>query len=295
MEQYYQSKALPSAFFWRRMQSFLGFILILFLIEHLLTNSQATLYLGEDGGGFIRAVNNIRDLPYLIVIEILFIALPFLIHMIWGVKYLFTSKPNSYHNTHKDPYLPQYSRNHAYTWQRITSWILLFAVAAHVYHMRFHYYPTSATEKGKVAYMLPVTPDDELDALAKRLDVTFIEKNGTIPNASKEWEKAVKRWNLNDDELLSVSPDFGTAELLLVRETFKSPWMIFLYSLFVLSAVYHAFNGLWTFNITWGITLTARSQKLMRTFCTLGMVVLGFLGMMAIWGTFIMHYLQRAP
>lgn len=293
MEPYYPSKALPRAFFWRRMQSFLGFLLILFLIEHLLTNSQATLYLGEDGGGFIRAVNNIRDLPYLIVIEIIFIALPFIIHMVWGVKYLFTAKPNSYHTSPKDPYLPHYSRNHAYTWQRITSWILLIAVAAHVYHMRFYYYPTSAKENGKVAYILPVEPDSDLKDLAKRLDVTFLEKNDLAKSNNKEWNTAVNSWNLNENEVLSLSPDFGTAELLLVRETFKSPLMIFLYSIFVLSATYHAFNGLWTFCITWGITLTERSQKLMRTFCTLGMIFVGFLGMMAIWGTLIMHFIQR--
>ena len=84
-----------------------------------------------------------------------------------------------------------------------------------------------------------------------------------------------------------MAPSFGIAELLMVRDTFKSPLMILLYTGLVLAACFHGFNGLWTFMISWGITLTARSQRLMRTLATGLMVLVTFLGLAAIWGTYM--------
>ncbi|KIA76522.1 hypothetical protein DB43_AD00010, partial [Parachlamydia acanthamoebae] len=49
---------------------------------------------------------------------------------------------------------------------------------------------------------------------------------------------------------------------------------------------YHGFNGLWTFMISWGVTLTALSQRYMRHLATALMVIVAFLGMAAIWGTY---------
>ena len=71
-----------------------------------------------------------------------------------------------------------------------------------------------------------------------------------------------------------------------MRDTFKNPLMILLYTGLVLAACFHAFNGLWTCMISWGITLTARSQQLMRSFATFLMVVIASLGLAAIWGTY---------
>ncbi len=45
-------------------------------------------------------------------------------------------------------------------------------------------------------------------------------------------------------------PNFATASLLVVRDTFKNPWMVIIYSIFVITACYHAFYGLWTASIT---------------------------------------------
>lgn len=263
---------MPRAFFWRRLQSLMGFFLVLFLIEHFLTNSQAALFFGSDGIGFIRSVNAIRELPYLPVIEITLIALPFAIHMIWGVMYLFTSKDNSYWHSEKDPYLPNYPKNRAYTWQRITSWILFVGIIWHVVDMRFIHYPTIVKEGAQSHYTVPVTDDPGLHTLSERLGVKLIADQ-----------------HIPKNQLMSVSPDFGTAELLVVREAFKSPLAIFLYSIFVVTATYHACNGLWTFCITWGITLTARSQYLMRIFVYFLMGIVGFLGLIAIWGSTLIN------
>ena len=57
------------------------------------------LLFGKDGSGFIHAVNSIHELPYLPVIEIVFLGVPILIHAIWGIQNIFTAKYNSFGDT----------------------------------------------------------------------------------------------------------------------------------------------------------------------------------------------------
>ncbi|MBA2367640.1 MAG: succinate dehydrogenase cytochrome b558 subunit [Candidatus Protochlamydia sp.] len=310
----YLPPPLSKAFIWRRAHSLTGIWLVLFLIEHLLTNSQAALFIGDDGSGFVSAVNFIKGLPYLPIIEIALLGIPFLIHGVWGIQYLLQGKMNAFPTDGSTPSLPQYSRNHAYTWQRITSWILLFGIAAHVIQMRFLEYPSSGQLDGQQYYLVRLSRDSGLFTLSKRLgfdlysatQIKEISKNtleqlGPLeavedtPNQlieaqrnreRKEWVAALEEQKLNETDILAVSKSFGMAELLMVRDTFKSPLMIFLYSGLVLAACFHAFNGLWTFMISWGITLTAASQNLMRKFATGLMVLIAFLGLAAIWGTY---------
>jgi succinate dehydrogenase / fumarate reductase cytochrome b subunit len=309
----YQAPPIPKAFIWRRAHSFTGLWLVIFLIEHLFTNSQAALFIGDDGSGFVSAVNSLKNLPYLSVIEIFLLGVPFLIHGIWGVRYLFTAKYNSFATDGANPALPHYPRNHAYTWQRITSWILLFGILAHVIHMRFLEYPASARLSPHHFYMVRLRDDTGLYTLAERLGVEIytlqriqevkqqieskplIEVNNQTPEElvadqkSREqyaWLEALQQRPLNDNQVIAVSQSFGIAELLMVRETFKNPTMILLYSGLVLAACFHAFNGLWTFMISWGITLTAASQRLMRRLATGLMILISFLGLAAIWGTY---------
>lgn len=268
---------LPRAFIWRRLHSISGLFIVIYLIEHLFVNSQAALL--SDGNSFINAVNGIQSLPYLKVLEILLIALPILLHGIWGIIYLFTGKFNSLPTDGSKPSLPEYSRNHAYTLQRITSWILLVGIAAHVVHMRFLEYPPSVQLDNKTYYTVRLEQDPGLETLAKRLDVKLY-------NSQQARENALKAHSLGQGEVVAVTPDFGTATLLMVRETFKMPLMMVLYSIFVIAACFHAFNGLWTFMITWGVTLSAHSQRIMRTISTGLMGLLTFLGLASIWGTY---------
>lgn len=310
----YQAPPFPKAFIWRRAHSFTGIWLVLFLIEHLLTNSQAALLIGEDGNGFVRAVNWIQELPYLHVIELTLLGIPFLIHGIWGVKYLFQAKYNVFPSDGSTPSLPQYPRNQAYTWQRITSWILLFGILAHVIHMRFIEYPASAQWNNQKVFLVALERDNGLYTLSKRLGVDLYNteqlqamKQEAIPQTaqakgseetpeqlieaqsnreSQAWLKALEQWELKDNHVLAIAKSFGVAELLIVRDTFKSPMMIFLYTGLVIAACFHAFNGLWTFMIAWGITLTAASQNLMRKLAVFLMLVITFLGLASIWGTY---------
>ena len=268
----YSSPPIPSSFIWRRAHSLTGLWLVLFLMEHLFTNSQAALLIGDDGSGFVQAVNFLKNLPYLPLIEITLLGIPFLIHGWWGICYLKTAQYNSFSTDGSSPSLSKYSRNRAYTWQRITSWILLFGILAHVIQMRFLEYPTSAQLGTEHFYINRVESDNGLYPLSKRLGfdlysqekienlkqhlsnqpLTEIEHENSpqkliaaqTEQQKEEWLKAILKWPLQSNQLIAVSPSFGVAELLLVRDTFKSPTMILLYTGLVLATCFHAFNGL---------------------------------------------------
>lgn len=248
----------PSAFVWRRLQSLAGFGLVIFIIFHLVTNSQAALF-SDDGRTYIESVNAIQHMPYLRLMEVLLLALPLLIHSIWGVYYLTTAEYNSYGSSGSTPYLPQYGRNHAYTWQRTTSYLLLIGIVVHVLHMRFVDAPVMHDQDGQISYTVQVSMDPGLNALAERLGVVL------------------------NDHGVATTKDFGTAELLMVRDAFKKPELMVFYTIFVLAACFHAFNGLWTFMITWGITLSVRSQRLFLGFTTALMFLITFLGLATIY------------
>lgn len=302
------SFSIPRAFIWRRLHSLTGLFLTLYLFEHLLINSQAALWIGDDGSGFVRAVNSIQELPYLRLIEIFLLGVPILIHMVWGIQRLQTSASNSWQTDGAQPALPDYPRNKAYTWQRITSWILLVAIIAHVVHMRFYEYPASAKVGSEKSYMVRLDKDSGLDTLAPRLDFKLLDRaqierlqvppSSDNPIAQQEheqrlnWLEAVEKRPLKKGQVIAVTKNYGTAELLMVRETFKMPLMLALYTLFVLSACFHGFNGLWTFMITWGVTLTESSQRLMRILSTALMCLVAFMGLAAIWGTYWINLKQ---
>lgn len=318
---------LPVTFVWRRLHSLMGLWLVLFLMEHLLVNSQAALLWGENAKGFIDAVNTIHNLPYLQAIEIFLLGMPFAIHMVLGVRYLFTAKSNSSKTDGSAPSLPKYARNKAYSWQRITSWILLICIIGHVAKFRFLEYPWSAQEGTQTSYFVKVKMDRGLYTVADRLGVALYDKASVaqekedfenrkdeislldasqcLPatpefnpdtqtlltsaqnyNQKMAWIKALTKKSIHQNEVIAVSPSFGTATLLSVREAFQNPIYVALYTIFVLAACFHAFNGFWTFLITWGMILKISSQKSAGKITIALMLILVFLGLSSIWGTY---------
>ncbi len=315
-------KVLPRAYVNRRFHSLAGIWLVLFLLEHLITNSQAALYIGDWGQGFVKSVNAIHDLPYLQVIEILFLGFPILFHAGLGIKYLFTSKFNSFEGAKHKPKLSSYPRNHAFSWQRITSWILLFGLVLHIIQMRFMEYPLSMNGgSGQNYYMVRLNMDPGLYRIAPRLQVhlyneTLVQKEQEnlliygqkadaqtsydpsfakqaqeemLESLLKEYVEKLSQKKLNANQVIAVSQSFGVATLLSVRQVFKSPLMISLYTIFVIAACYHAFNGLWTAMISWGVTLSMRSQQVMRFIAIAFTIGLALLGLSAIWLTYFVN------
>lgn len=312
-----QTSSISTTFIWRRVHSLMGLWLVLYLIIHLITNSQAALWIGDDGNGFIKMVNALESLPYLQVVETVLIGIPLLIHGIWGIKRALTAKTNSMKGDGSLPGL-KYGRNRAFTWQRLTSWILLVGIIGHVVQMRFLDAPKKGSSPAGEQYFVRVSFDEGLYTLAARLHVNLfspadvenvakqVKGMGLLPkpkldygmyNADedsarmmvqkaqeeKEWMEVLASFKLKPNEVVAVSGMPGTAFLLMVRDTFKSPVWAVLYTLFLLAAAFHAFNGFWTFLITWGMILSYRSQKAMVPVSIVGMVILSFLGFVAIW------------
>ncbi|PCI77101.1 succinate dehydrogenase [Candidatus Aerophobetes bacterium] len=310
-------------FITRRLHSLFGLWIVLFLMEHLFTNSQAALLLGENGKGFVKAVNFIKGLPFLPVVEVVLIGVPILFHMVWGVKYLLSSKSNAFSKSKAKPTL-RYGRNRAYSWQRIASWVLLVGLILHVGFMRFYRDPVKAQVGNKHAFFIKISMDKGLYAVADKLDARLwskasIETYGKSLLSSHEeisaniegdhysatenlveeerldnnykWAvfEALSHRRIKSGQVVAETKDFGTAELLMVRDTFKSVFNCMLYTVFVLAAVFHGFNGLWTFLITWGVVLKMRSQSRAVNACIALMFVVGFLGLSAIWGTYFFN------
>lgn len=257
------TKAIPVAFVQRRLHSLTGLFFVLFLCEHLLTNSRAALFFGDDGKGFIQSVNFLQSLPFLHVIEVLLLAVPISIHGYFGILYFFEASFSTIRSDGTKPYLP-FARNFAFTWQRLTALILVVCVIAHVVTMRFLLVPQQIGTTS--SHTVTLTFDTGLETLAPRLHA--------------------KIEPIDDKTCVAITENFSTALLLLVRDTFKSYTACFLYTIFVLSACFHAANGLWTFCISWGISLNERKRKIARVASNLLGVSLAFLGLVAIWLTY---------
>ena len=111
-------------FLLRRLHSLSGIIPVgAYMVVHLLTNST----INESDATFQRLVNQIHDLPGLVVIEWLFIFLPLLYHALYGILIVRSGLPNnsSYRYTH----------NTRYTLQRATGMIAFLFIMWHVFHM----------------------------------------------------------------------------------------------------------------------------------------------------------------
>lgn len=314
---------LPRAFIWRRLHSLMGLWIVLFLIEHLVTNSQAALWIGESGQGFVRMVNLIHNLPYLEIIEIVLLGVPIGLHLVWGVRYLLTAKYNSLPTDGSTPHL-NYGRNHAYTLQRVTSWILLVLLAVHIVKFRFLEYPGSVSMGSSSVYFVKVSVDEGLYTVADRLGVTLRDtqeldrlREASPPVLNEKplnlatdrydpeeahllqeaqelqlkykLEESLNRVKLKPNQVVASTTNFGTATLLTVRDTFKSPYWAALYTIFVLSACFHGFNGLWTFLLSWGWVIKVASQKKALKFATFLMLLLSCLGLAAVWGTYFFN------
>ncbi len=256
--------SLPQAFIKRRLHSFTGLFLVLFLILHLFTNSTAALFFFDENTAFIRAANFLEYMPYLPFIELTLLALPIAIHGVWGIQYLFQMKANSRLSSGITASLPELPRNRAYTWQRITSVIVLIGIIAHVVHMRFLRHPEPVHTTHGIEYGIQIVQDPHLETLSAQLGVTLHE----TPSGA----------------IVASSPSFGAVTLVALTSAFQSIWCCVLYTIFVCATLFHAMNGTWTAAITWGLSLTERSRVLVRGATNVGLIILLLFGLMSIWG-----------
>lgn len=264
---------MPRWFIFRRLHSLAGLGLILFLAEHLFINSQAAVAIREGSSPYIMAVNHLQNLPFLTVLEVLLLGLPFLIHIILGMVYLKTGRYGFAAIDGSAPITP-YMNHYAYMAQRFTAWIVLVGLVIHVVQMRFLERPTEKTVEGKTHYEVALIADPSLDRLTG--DLSDVSVSPVYAEAGYEMVNVETK-------------DFGTAELLLMRETFQSPGWMLLYTLFMLSAVFHAFQGLWTFLLSWGVIISPQSQRFFHALSMVLMCFVAAMGLVAIYGTYWIH------
>ena len=116
---------LSDNLFWRRLHSFTGAVpLGAFLLFHLYTNSYSL------AGPIIydSKVQPLRNLPYLLEIEITVIFLPLLYHSFYGLYIWYTGQSNVFRYA--------FARNWLYTLQRITGGIAFVFVYYHIFDQR---------------------------------------------------------------------------------------------------------------------------------------------------------------
>ena len=324
-------RRVPREFVFRRLHSLMGLCFLLFLIEHLFTNSQIAWFFTDQKLWFVRSVNFLGNIPYLHVLEWVLIGIPIFYHAVLGVYYMLASQSNAYISDGSVCCLKT-KKNRAYTWQRLSAWILLLGIALHVIQMRLIHYPYRDQNRNyikltvdpglyKVAYGLKAQlydgkaideEKDRLETLGKK--ISFVKDrldeykkedsfSGEKPRYDSEMEaiyeslgnytrlkdhvRGLQSAPIKKSEVMAVSNSFGVVELLMIRQIFQNPFFCIAYSIFILAAVFHGLNGLWTFLITWGILLSEKSQSQIRLVCRGLMFVLGFLGAMSVWGTYL--------
>jgi succinate dehydrogenase / fumarate reductase, cytochrome b subunit len=80
-----------------------------------------------------------------------------------------------------------------------------------------------------------------------------------------------------------IAAAFGaTVNFQMMEDILANPFMLAFYIICVVSAIFHFANGLWSFFVTWGITVTPRSQQI-STYATMAFfVALSIVGVRAL-------------
>ena len=84
-------------------------------------------------------------------------------------------------------------------------------------------------------------------------------------------------WQTRVQALFGTHVDFNMMEQIL-----SSPWWFAFYVLGVLCATYHLGNGLWLFCVSWGLTVTPKSQKVFKVIAMAAFVLLTYMGIRAL-------------
>lgn len=84
-------------------------------------------------------------------------------------------------------------------------------------------------------------------------------------------------WQTRVQVALGAEPSFQ-----MMADIVANPIALILYMIGILSAIYHFTNGLWTFCITWGLTVSPKSQKVFEYITLIAFLGLSFIGLRAI-------------
>ncbi|MFD4816914.1 succinate dehydrogenase cytochrome b558 subunit [Peribacillus butanolivorans] len=85
-------------------------------------------------------------------------------------------------------------------------------------------------------------------------------------------------WSTRVQAALGAEVDFD-----MMAEIFSNPFMIAFYLVGLISTIFHFCNGLWSFSVSWGLTVSPKSQKIMTYFTLIVFVLLSYIGVSAIF------------
>ncbi|MFE4810398.1 succinate dehydrogenase cytochrome b558 subunit [Peribacillus simplex] len=85
-------------------------------------------------------------------------------------------------------------------------------------------------------------------------------------------------WETRVQAALGATVDFD-----MMAEIFSNPFMVGFYIVGIISAIFHFANGLWSFAVSWGLTVSPRSQRIMTYFTLIVFVLLSYIGVSAIF------------
>lgn len=195
-------------FYWKRLHSISGmFIVGFFVIMHLYTNSFAGL--GEKA--YNTRIDDTMANPWQLALEIIFLYIPLLFHLILGLTFIFKAK----YNTIRYGYI----ENWRFLLQRLSGLGLALFIGAHFFKTRVEYWMNGTPKEGWYQHM---------------------------------------------------------------HHAFSAPgeWFIVLpiYILGILGVVFHLGNGLWTFTNTMGWTKGVESQRKMKVYSIIFMLVIAVMG-----------------
>jgi len=136
----------------RRLHSLMGIAFGGYLLVHLLVNASIT----QGGTVYQDQVDKIHGLPFLALIEVSAIFVPFLFHAFYGVWIAVNGRPNVVDYP--------YQRNVSYVLQRLSAVVILLFVLFHVLSLKFHLFGES------LAF---VAQDHALASIGRHMDFSW--------------------------------------------------------------------------------------------------------------------------
>ena len=173
--------------------------------------------------------------------------------------------------------------------------------------MRFIDAPKKMTFKGASYYLNAVPKEKAFDIVLKKFPVkrafliyedktfyktqtyhkkVYFEKVNRHENNhyTVKFKPFIKKIGKSKSALISRSK--GVNFLFILKYELKKFYMAFLYLLFIFFAAFHAFNGIWSFLIRWGITLSLFAQKLSLIICYFLMAITFSIGAFCVWSNY---------
>ncbi len=205
----------------------------IFVIFHLFTNMQMVF-----PGKFQHEVAFIHSMPALLFIEIFGLWLPIGFHALLGIGYMMNWVPNTISYSYRD--------NWRYTMQRITAWIALVFIFAHVATLRW------------------------------RLNLWGWHTPFYLDAVNHATGEVIARGD--DGEPLALA---HASTAMALQSSYA---VLAFYIIGVYGVVYHWANGLWTAAISWGLTVSVQAQKRWGGVCAVLGISLGLFSAAAIYG-----------